>query len=208
MLLVLSILILSIASTIPAARATARAGKIVLNPTHAPPGTLVTFEGVGWGLEPAFGGDVGVEITQCEISGEPVKVDRRYLLCEVKYRGGTYEPVGSFMVADVPAGTYLVSVSAMFLGVVLTGEQEFTVDAMTTITTVASTTVTTLATSYTSPVTTAASSAPVVTVSATVTTTKVETPQAPDYAVMSLLLSIVAISLIAILTVLILRRRK
>jgi len=205
-----SVLIISIASTtIPTATATARAGRIILNPTHAPPGTLVTFEGVGWDLGPPFTSDTR---TQCEISGEPVKVDYRYLICEVKYRGGPYEPVGTFMVADVPAGTYLVSVKAVIthpvMRVVLTGEQEFTVDAVTTMATVASTTVTTLATSYTSRVATTPSSTSVVTVSATVTTTKVEMPQAPDYAVMSLLLSIVTIALVAILAVLILRRRK
>jgi len=205
------VLILSITSTtIPTANPTARAGKIILNPAHAPPGTLVTFEGIGWGLEPAHGsgGSVGVEITQCEISGQPVKVDRRYLLCEVKYRAGTYEPVGTFMVADVPARTYLIFVSAMFLGIVITGEQEFTVDAVTTMTTIATTPVTTLLTSYTSRVTAALGSTAVVTISATVTTTKVETSKAPDYAVMSLLLSIVTIVLVAILAVLILRRRK
>ena len=120
----------------------------------------------------------------------------------------TRAAVGTFMVADVPAGTYLVSVSAMFLGIVITGEQELTVDAFTTIATVTSTTVTTSPTSCTSRVTIAPSSTPVVTVSATVTTTKVETPQAPDYGVMSLLLSSVTIALVAILAVLILRRRK
>ena len=212
-LFLFSVLILSTASTtILTTRATAQAGKIILNPTHAPPGTLVTFEGVGWSLEPAYVGDVGIEITKCRVSGEPVKVDRRYLLCEVKYRGGTYEPVGTFMVADVPAGTYLVSVKAVIthpvMRVVLTGEQEFTVDAVTTITTVASTAVTTSPTSHTTRVTTAPSTIPVVTVSATVTTTKIETPQAPDYAVMSLLLSIVTIALVAIMAVLLLRRRK
>lgn len=209
-LFLFSVLVISIASTtIPTATATARAGKIILNPTHAPPGTLVTFEGIGWNLELVL---TESTLTQCEISGEPVKVDRRYLLCEVKYRGGTYEPVGSFMVADVPAGTYLVYVSAILnmlaVRVVLTGEQEFTVDPVTTVATVASTPVTTLATSYTSRVTTAPSSTPVVTVSATVTTTRVETQQGPDYAVMSLLLSIVTIGLVAILAVLILRRRE
>lgn len=203
-LFLFSVLIVSIASTtIPTTRATARVGEIILNPTHAPPGTLVTFEGVGWDLVPVIGVD-GAVFTQCEISGEPVKVDRRYLLCEVKGRGGTYEPVGTFMVADVPAGAYLVSVSAVlpYPGKPrITGEQEFTVDAVTTIATIASTTVTTSPSSYTSRVTTSPTSTPVVTVSATVTTTKVETPQAPDYAVMSLLLSIVTIALVAVLAV-------
>ena len=210
-LFLFSVLVISIASTTIPTTGAARVGEIILNPTHAPPGTLVTFEGVGWDLVPAIAAEGGALFTRCEISGEPVKVDRRYLLCEVKGRGGTYEPVGTFMVADVPAGTYLVSVTVIlpYGGYPrITGEQEFTVDAVTTIATVASTPVTTSVTSYTSRVTTAPSSTPVVTVSATVTTTKIETPQAPDYAVMSLLLSIVTIVLVAILAVLILRRRK
>ena len=190
----------------------AQAGQIILNPAHGRPGTRVTFEGVGWDLAAAWAypGGGGVVEAVCSVSGKPVKWDWR---CEIKRTRsvGQHEPVGSFTVADVPPGTYPISVSATFYETRFTANTEFTVDSVATMTTVAST-MTVSTTSYASSISTAQRSTPVVTTTtATVTTTEVETretPRAPDYSVMSFALSIVAISLVAILAVLYFRRAR
>jgi len=195
---VLSAVVLIAATIVPMASAFPQAGQIIFYPTHAPPGALVTFEGVGWDLPNLwFSGSV---IT-CIILGEPVKVDI-HAVCETRSPRGEIVPVGSFIVADVPPGVYPVTVTlGSGLGPgkdPLATTESFTVDAVTP-TTVTTTTVKTLTTSQAA---TAVPPTSVVTITATVTTTKVETPQVLDS-----LLAIVAISLVAILTVLFLRSR-
>ncbi len=99
----------------------------------------MTFEGVGWDLTPTIGLYGAVKIATCMVSGEPVKVDK-HAICNVRSRLGAYEPVGGFKVANVPAGTYLVSISVDQGTFVVYGEQEFTVDAPTAVVTATSTT--------------------------------------------------------------------
>ena len=190
------VLVVSIATTAIPTATTGRVGEIVLNPTHAPPGTLVTFEGVGWNLTPV----VEYLITTCIVSGEPVKVDR-YAVCEIKSRRGVYEPVGSFKVANVPAGTYLISVTVNPDG--LTAEQEFTVDAPTAVVTATSTTTTQKrsATTETSLTTTAP-------VTVTVPTTEVVTIQREEPLNQSLLLvAVVAVAGLVIVSLAIVTRK-
>jgi hypothetical protein len=106
---------------------------MILEPTHGTPWTLVTFQGVGWYLQ---------EVTPCWIDGIPVRIDR-YAECEIRYSGlplvtviatggtvygqSSLEPTGTFLVADVPPGVYLVTVTVGHPGG-LTADQPFIVD--------------------------------------------------------------------------------
>lgn len=210
MMFAVSLLVLAIAATsIPPSVAQVRVGEIILNPTHAVPGTLVSFQGVGWYLPVALG---VAQATGCRINGEPVKMDTRSI-CNVLWVSGIGEPVGTFVVANVAAGTYkiYISVDIPYMYPSLVGSQGFTVDAATTTSSVATTTLATSLTSYTSVLTTALTPTPVLTVTATVTTTKAESPsmpQAPDYTTVLAPLSIVAVCLVLIAAVVVLRRRK
>lgn len=123
-----SLLVLAIAaSSIPPSAAIEKVGEIVLDPTHALPGTLVSFEGIGWDLN---------TFSKCIVYGYPVKIDS-HAICRVHVRLGVHEPFGTFVVKDVPAGTYSVSVVADPTpwsgpappGWNYTGEAKFTVDA-------------------------------------------------------------------------------
>jgi hypothetical protein len=110
-------------------RATEQAGELILSPTHAVPGTLVKFEGVGWAAE-----SYGAGHTRCLVQGEPVKIDS-HAVCDIVSRLGSGEPVGTFIVRDIPSGTYSVFVIAYLLSGTFTGSAKFTVDGKTTIAT-------------------------------------------------------------------------
>ena len=199
------LVIIAIASaTLPSAVAI-RAGEIVLNPSHAPSGALVTFEGLGWDV--TIYTDEGGVATSRIVAGEPVKVDR-YAVCEIKNRHGVYEPVGNFKVANVPAGTYLVRVTVNPDGV--SAEQEFTVDTATTLAIATSTTVQdSSTTTQTSP--TATATITVVPVTKTILTTEVVTIRKEEPQNQSLLLiAIVAVvGLVAVaLTTIVMRRTR
>jgi hypothetical protein len=95
LLFILSLLIISVASMgVPMTRATAKVGEIVLTPTHAVPGTLVHFQGVGWYLPLLVGGE-DPTATVCRVDGEPVKIDK-HNQCGVGTANGIGEPSGTF----------------------------------------------------------------------------------------------------------------
>ena len=206
----------------PMVYAQPRVGEIVLNATHALPGVLVSFQGVGWYLPVPWGYEGMGRYVVCLVNGEPVKIDR-YCICNVISVKGIPdypitrlpdgEPVGTFVVKNVPAGDYSISVDIepSPAGAWLTGEAEFTVDPVATATSVATVTAVTSVTPHTSTLTTFASPTSVLTVTATVTTTMTESPnipQAPDYTTMLAPLSIVAILVVVILAMVILPKRK
>ena len=118
-----SLLVLAIAATnIPPSAAQARVGEIILSPTHAAPGTLVNFEGIGWDLSMPYG--------ICRVDGVPVKIDSQ-CICNVIVENGIYEPVGTFVVANVAAGTYKIQITVVGgdRGALnLVGSQDFAVD--------------------------------------------------------------------------------
>jgi hypothetical protein len=113
--------------------ASANQGTIILSPSHGTPGTLIMFQGVGWYLD---------RVDYCWVDGKPVKIDI-YAVCEVRYSsiplvtviatGGTVygqsslEPSGTFVVANIPPGTYSVTV-AIGSPTNVVSEQPFTVD--------------------------------------------------------------------------------
>jgi hypothetical protein len=104
-------------------RATAEVEEIILDPTHAAAGTLVSFKGVGWDLPLMQGYG---EVT-CLVDGEPVKIDR-HCICNVLRVNGILEPVGTFVVANVSAGTYKIYITINMYPK-LVGSKDFTVDA-------------------------------------------------------------------------------
>jgi len=210
MLFTLSLLVLMIASTsiVPSVAQQARVGEIILNPTHAIPGTLVSFQGVGWYLPEAYG--VGTALV-CRVNGEPVRIDR-HCICNVVRVSGIVEPVGTFVVADVPAGDYsiFVEIEPWAVGITaLTGEAVFTVDAVTTVTTIATTTLATSVSSYTSTLTTSASPT-VLTVTATATTTTRTTipPPGPGFPDLTWVIIGILAVLIVVFAAFALRRRR
>ena len=189
-------------------------GEIVLTPTHAAPGTLVSFQGVGWYLPSSwnygYGPPLGRDLV-CLVNGEPVKIDS-HAICNVLTPSGIPEgePVGTFVVGDVPAGDYsiFIDIEPRPGGAWLSGEATFTVDPVAIVTSVVMATAVTSVTPRTSMLTTSVSPASVLTVTATATTTKTESisiPQQPDY---TTVLSIVAILVVIILALVVLRRRK
>ena len=203
--------------SLPIVHAQPRVGEILLNPTHAVPGVLVRFQGVGWYLPSSWnygsGPPLGRDLV-CQVNGEPVKIDR-HAICNVMTPSGMPEgePVGTFVVANVPAGDYsiFIDIEPSPAGAWLTGEATFTVDPVATATSVATATAVTSATPPVATLTIIASPTSVVTVTATVTTTQTESPnmpQAPDYTTLLAPLSIVAVLVVAILAMVILNKRK
>jgi hypothetical protein len=186
-----------------------RVGEIALTPAHAVPGTLVSFQGIGWYLPMPYPG-MG-RYSYCLVDGVPVKIDR-HCTCNVLVRQGIFEPTGTFTVNDVPPGIYsvFVEINPSPAGAWLTGEVDFTVDPIATETSTIITTFATSMTSHTQVLTTSASSTSVLTVTATVTTTEPESPsvaRARDYTTVLVPLSIVVICLVVILAVVLQRKR-
>jgi len=105
-----------------------RAGTIALDPSHGRPGDLVTFWGVGWEVYYQYPG----ALPPCWIDGVPAKIDK-HNVCEIvcSHHPGTrgeFEPEGTFTVANVPPGTYTVTVRIGTAYGLLSAEQTFTVD--------------------------------------------------------------------------------
>jgi len=199
---------------LPMVYAQPRVGEILLNPTHAVPGVLVRFQGVGWYLPVPWGYEGMGRYVVCQVNGEPVKIDRHCICNVISVSGGgpEGEPVGTFVVANVPAGDYsiFIDIEPGPAGAWLTGDVAFTVDPVATATSVATATMVTSATPHVSTLTTTASPTSVLTVTATVTTTKTESPNIPqvsDYTTLLAPFSIVAVLVVAILALVILSKR-
>jgi hypothetical protein len=124
------LVIFLVSGRVPFVHSQARVGEIVLTPTHAVPDTIVSFQGVGWNLP----WEVGGQHVTCQVSGEPVKNDKRYTGCELggMQPGGKFNPVGSFAVANVTPGTYKIYViidMGPYVYPPLAESIDFTVDA-------------------------------------------------------------------------------
>jgi len=207
-------LVVSSASvSLPMVYAQPRVGEILLNPTHALPGVLVRFQGVGWCLPVPWGYEGMGRYVVCQVNGEPVKIDRHCICNVISGRGGgpEGEPVGTFVVANVPAGDYsiFVDIEPSPAGAWLTGEAMFTVDPVATATNVATATLATSVTSHTPTLTTSQiTMTPTSTSMVPITVTVTAKESAPiDFALFSMALSIVAISVVVILAVVLLRER-
>jgi hypothetical protein len=126
-LFTVSLLILAITFTsiVPGVAQQAKVGELILDPTHATPGTLVSFKGVGWNL-PLVEGPYG-DVT-CLVDGEPVKIDS-HAICNPTRVSGIVEPVGTFLVANVTAGSYEIYITVNMFQYKLVGSKDFTVDA-------------------------------------------------------------------------------
>jgi hypothetical protein len=89
-LLLLVVSLMSSGGPIVYARTMPRVGEILLTPTHAVPGTLVHFQGVGWYLPSTwnygYGPPLGPYIV-CQVNGEPVKIDS-HAICNVMTPSG------------------------------------------------------------------------------------------------------------------------